>query len=92
MGVKIRMKRQPDAPKRNTQERSSQARKEKRDSVKSGSRNTQAESTAKKGTGEHNIQPNAKHSVLGISLNPETARQAIILSEIIGPPLAKRRR
>ena len=31
-------------------------------------------------------------SMQGIDLNSETARQAIILSEIIGPPAAKRRR
>ena len=30
------------------------------------------------------------HSVLGIPLNPETARQAIILSEVIGKPVSKR--
>jgi len=31
-------------------------------------------------------------SIQGIELNSETARKAIILSEIIGPPAAKRRR
>jgi len=31
-------------------------------------------------------------SLHGIELNSETARKAIILSEIIGPPAAKRRR
>jgi len=31
-------------------------------------------------------------SLHGIELNAETARKAIILSEIIGPPAAKRRR
>jgi len=31
-------------------------------------------------------------SIHGIELNSETARKAIILSEIIGPPAAKRRR
>jgi len=31
-------------------------------------------------------------SLQGIELNSETARNAIILSEIIGPPAAKRRR
>jgi len=30
--------------------------------------------------------------VLGIELNPETARQAVILSEIIGKPVSKRGR
>jgi len=34
----------------------------------------------------------AKKSIHGINLNTETARKAIILSEIIGPPAAKRRR
>ena len=32
------------------------------------------------------------HSALGMSLNPETARQAMILSEIIGKPVSKRGR
>ena len=31
-------------------------------------------------------------SMQGIEINSETARNAIILSEIIGPPAAKRRR
>jgi len=31
-------------------------------------------------------------SIQGIELNSETARKAIILSEIIGPPAAKKRR
>ena len=31
-------------------------------------------------------------SIHGIELNNESARKAIILSEIIGPPAAKRRR
>ena len=33
-----------------------------------------------------------KHSVLGIELNANTARSAIILSEIIGPPLSRRQK
>ena len=37
-------------------------------------------------------QANAGHSVLNIPLNPNTARQAIILSEIIGKPVSKRGR
>jgi len=32
------------------------------------------------------------HEVLGIPINSETARQAIILSEIIGKPVSKRGR
>ena len=44
------------------------------------------ETSAKRGT-KSNIK-----SVYGIELNSETARKAIILSEIIGPPAAKKRR
>jgi len=47
----------------------------------SGARNSAA-SDAKGGT----------ISIQGMSLNAETARKAIILSEIIGPPVSKRRR
>jgi len=41
--------------------------------------------------------PSATHtnpagSILGILLNPDTAKQAIILSEIISSPVSKRRR
>jgi len=41
--------------------------------------------------------PSAMHSgpagcILGIPLNHETAKRAIILSEIIGSPVSKRRR
>ena len=42
-----------------------------------------------------NTQKNMHYNILsrqGIELNSETARNAIILSEIIGPPAAKRRR
>jgi len=37
-------------------------------------------------------QASIEHSVLNIPLNPNTARQAIILSEIIGKPISKRGR
>ena len=38
------------------------------------------------------LQGDKPLSLQGIELNSETARKAIILSEIIGPPAAKRRR
>jgi len=55
----------------------------------------QAISTVKKAPVRSNTQKNMHHNILsrqGIELNSETARNAIILSEIIGPPAAKRRR
>jgi len=57
------------------------------------------------GTGKHSLIINSKessqpaemhanpvHSVLGIPINFDTARQAVILSEIIGKPVSKRGR
>jgi len=67
-------------------------RKERRDSVKAGSattgkgvrKNVPALSTT-------SVQTRPTRSILGIPLNAETARQAIILSEVIGKPVSKRR-
>ena len=52
-------------------------------------------STINKAPARNDTQKNMHYDFLsrqGIELNSETARNAIILSEIIGPPAAKRRR
>jgi len=71
-------------------------RKERRDSVKSGTKSRPMESVSKKSTkasaSTSVAPPKPVHSVLGISLNAQTARQAVILSEIIGKPVSKRGR
>jgi len=36
------------------------------------------------------VQIKPKHKILDMHLSPETARQAVILSEIIGKPVSKR--
>jgi len=77
--------------KKNRSKRSaSPPRKERRDSVKAGSR--ASGSSVKKSTSRTGVSSRPSHSVLGIPLNSETARQAIILSEVIGKPVSKRKR
>ena len=80
MESRTQKKRSPSAP----------PRKEKRDSVKSGVRNRTTESIIKKSAqaDETNVEPTRK--VLGMPINAATARQAVILSEIIGKPVSKR--
>jgi len=46
----------------------------------------------KKSTPAAQVQTPPTTKVLNIPLNPETARQAVILSEIIGKPVSKRGR
>ena len=79
---------------RKSKKRSSDAppRKEKRDSVKSSVRNRSTESIMKKGTNSSETRVISTHKVLDIPLNADTARQAVILSEIIGKPVSKRRK
>jgi len=67
-------------------------RKERRDRVKSTAGGHPPASTSKKVTPADKKFPVYGHDVLGISLNPESARQAVILSEIIGKPVSKRGR
>ena len=60
---------------------------------KAASKTTQK--TAPKATPKPILGTVAKSNALsihGITLNPEEARKAIILAEIIGPPAAKKRR
>jgi len=38
------------------------------------------------------VQDNNKLNVQGINIDPTTARRAIVLSEVIRPPVSKRRR
>jgi len=38
------------------------------------------------------VQIKPQHKILDIPLNPDTARQAVILSEVIGKPVSKRSR
>jgi len=66
-------------------------RKKRRDPVKSGTRSRPSESISKKGASSTGRGQNTNHNVLGMQLNSETARQAIILSEVIGKPVSKRR-
>jgi len=81
MERKVRKKRSSGAPQR----------KERRDSVKSGARTRPSESMSRKGASLSGTVSDPSHNVLGMQLNPETARQAIILSEVIGKPVSKRR-
>jgi len=65
-------------------------RKERRDSVKSGTRTRSANSMVTKSSDTKSSHAAKTHSVLGIPINSGTAKQAIILSEIIGKPVSKR--
>jgi len=67
-------------------------RKERRDSVKSRTVAGQSGSASKKAVPVNDVFSGPAQNVLGISLNPESARQAVILSEIIGKPVSKRGR
>ena len=82
MEKKVRKKRPQGSP----------PRKERRDRVKSGSGGSLSGSTSKKVVPVNSAHPGSAHNVLGISLDPESARQAVILSEIIGKPVSKRGR
>jgi len=58
-------------------------------------REKKTQNNASRTTAKSNVQSNPQSSMIsvqGISLDPAEARKAIILSEIIGPPAAKRRR
>jgi len=65
-------------------------RKERRDSVKAGSR-ASGTGVKKRSSSTAATKISPSRSVLGIPLNAETARQAIILSEVIGKPVSKRK-
>jgi len=82
MDDKVRKKRPRGAP----------PRKERRDSVRSGTKTRPSESISKKSIPVGDMHSGPAHSVLGFSLNAEAARQAVILSEIIGKPVSKRGR
>ena len=73
----------PQKKKRNTAKTAKTAPKNRRSPVNSGSRNVRTGSVQA-------ISP--ERSILNIPLNPDTARQAIILSEVIGRPVSKRGR
>jgi len=82
MEEKTRQKRSSGAPQR----------KERRDAVKSGSGRKSSTGIIKKGASSDRIPGNAAIERLGIRLDAGTARQAVILSEIIGKPVSKRGR
>jgi len=67
-------------------------RKERRDSVKNPARGGPSSGVAGKNTSQTGPHSGSRAYVQGIELNAETARQAVILSEIIGKPLSKRGR
>jgi len=48
--------------------------------------------TSRKNVPLTQVQKPTEHRVLNLPLNPDTARQAVILSEIIGKPVSKRGR
>jgi len=56
------------------------------------SANKEGKDARRKNTPPINVHSQPVHKVLNIPLNPETARQAVILSEIIGKPVSKRGR
>jgi len=80
------------------------AQKGRKDIVKSASSSLsgtpgsrQSKSSVQRSTSASNVpvsrgHASPVHEVLGIPINSETARQAIILSEIIGKPVSKRGR
>jgi len=67
-------------------------RKERRDGVKSGTRSSSSGSAVKKSAPGNTSRGSGPLHTLGIDLNAKTARQAVILSEIIGKPVSKRGR
>jgi len=67
-------------------------RKERRDSVKNPARGGSSSGIARKNTPVTEPHSGSRAYVQGLELNAETVRQAVILSEIIGKPLAKRGR
>jgi hypothetical protein len=83
MEKKTNRKRMKDAPSKN-EKKDSRVVSRIRPAVGTGS-------TTKKALSEGE-QRNPPISISDIQIDPDTARQAIILSEIIGPPAAKRRR
>jgi len=60
--------------------------------TQSASKLVQPASDEKSNNQPASTHTNSVHSVLGIPLDPKAARQAIILSEIIGKPVSKRAR
>jgi len=54
--------------------------------------NKEGKDTAKKKTPLTTVHTPDVHKVLSMPLNPDTARQAVILSEIIGKPVSRRGR
>jgi len=69
---------------------SSAQRKERKDTNRSKTGNRPGDSGNKKSTPPAGVVVHIPHSPLNIPLNPDTARQAVILSEIIGKPVSKR--
>jgi len=67
-------------------------RKDRRDSAKSPARGGSSSGAARKNTPAGEPHSGSRAYVQGIELNAESARQAVILSEIIGKPLSKRGR
>jgi len=66
--------------------------KERRDSVKGRAGTRPTESISKKSPIASETCAAHINKLPGIPLNAETARQAVILSEIIGKPVSKRRK
>jgi len=66
--------------------------KERRDSAKNPARGGSSSGAARKKTQVSEPHSGSRAYVQGLELNAETARQAVILSEIIGKPLSKRGR
>jgi len=60
------------------------------ETAKTGTRPRPAQATSKKLSAPAEVQFTAHKKILNMPLNPETARQAIVLSEIIGKPVSKR--
>jgi len=54
--------------------------------------NNEGKDTGKKPITATKVQVPYVHKVLNMPLNPDTARQAVILSEIIGKPVSRRGR
>jgi len=65
--------------------------KDKRDRAKSGSRSVTSENITRQSATGSETQVTSMNSVLGMPLDARAARQAVILSEIIGKPVSKRR-
>jgi len=65
-------------------------RRKRRDVAKHRPDSRQSKSTAEKRAPVSGALTGSTHTLLGMPINSKTARQAVILSEIIGKPVSKR--